>query len=86
MNIELSSTGAAYIRYTTNPSATNVFVGDDEDSDVIADLDECGDVVGIEILDVSVVADIEKARGFARQHELPFPRDLAAAARDVSAV
>ncbi|MGP6157174.1 MAG: DUF2283 domain-containing protein [Vulcanimicrobiaceae bacterium] len=85
MNVELSSTGAAYIRYATSASACNLFVGGDEDSDVIVDLDDAGNVIGIEILDVTVQADIERARVFARERDLPFPRDLAAAARDLSA-
>ncbi|MGP6156836.1 MAG: hypothetical protein ACLPYS_04875 [Vulcanimicrobiaceae bacterium] len=53
MNIELSSTGAAYVRYATSASATNLFVGGDENSEVIADLDESGNVIVIEILDVT---------------------------------
>jgi uncharacterized protein YuzE len=85
MNIELSSTGAAYIRYTTGISVDNIFVGGDETSDVIVDIDECGGVVGIEIVDVYAQDDVARARAFAVERDLPFPRDLAAAARDVSA-
>jgi uncharacterized protein YuzE len=85
MNIELSSTGAAYIRYGTSASAENIYVGGDESSDVIVDLDDRGIVVGIEIVDVSIADDVARARAFAVQRGLPFPRDLAAAVRDVSA-
>jgi len=73
MNIELSSTGAAYIRYGTSASAENICVGGDESSDVI------------EIVDVSIADDVARARAFAVERRLPFPRDLAAAVRDVSA-
>ena len=62
-----------------------MYVGDDETSDVIADIDEGGAVVGIEILDVSIAADVTRARAFASGKGLQFPRDLAAAARDASA-
>jgi uncharacterized protein YuzE len=85
MNVQLSSTGSAYIRYTTEASAKNEFVGGDEGSDIIADLDANGCVVGIEIVDVAIPGDIERARSFASERGLPFPRDLAAAVRDASA-
>ncbi len=85
MNIELSSTGAAYVRYSTSTSIENMYVGGDESSDVIVDLDDRGTVIGIEIVDVSVAADVARARVFAEERGLPFPRDLAAAVRDVSA-
>jgi uncharacterized protein YuzE len=85
MNVELSSTGAAYIRYGTSASAANIYVGGDESSDVIVDLDDRGTVVGIEIVDVSIADDVARARAFAVERGLPFPRDLAAAVRDVSA-
>jgi len=58
MNIELSSTRAAHISYTTSASVDNAYVGGDESTDVIVDVDEQG---------------------------RPFPCDLAAATRDVSA-
>ena len=85
MNIELSSTGAAYIRYSTSASAENLYVGGDESSDVIVDLDDRGTVIGMEIVDVSIAEDVASARAFAVERGLPVPRDLAAAARDVSA-
>ena len=85
MNVELSSTGAAYIRYGTNESVENIYVGGDESSDVIVDRDDRGTVVGIEIADVSITEDIARARAFAAERGLPFPRDLAAAVRDASA-
>jgi uncharacterized protein YuzE len=85
MNIELSSTGAAYVRYGTGASVENIYVGGDESSDVIVDLDEHGMVIGIEIVDVSIAEDVARARAFAVERGLPFPRDLAAAVRDVSA-
>jgi hypothetical protein len=59
MNIELPSTrAAAHISYTTSASVDNAYVGGDESTDVIMDVDEQG---------------------------RPFPCDLAAATRDVSA-
>jgi hypothetical protein len=58
MNIELSSTRAAHISYTTSASVDNAYVDGDESTDQIVDVDEQG---------------------------LPFPCDLAAATRDVSA-
>lgn len=85
MNVELSSTGAAYVRYGTNASAENIYIGDDESSDVIVDLDDSGAVMGIEIVDVSIAGNVARARAFAVERGLPFPRDLAAAVHDVSA-
>ena len=86
MNIELSSTGAAYVRYGTSASVENIYVGGDESSDVIVDLDERGTVIGIEIVDVSIAEDVRpRARGFALERGLPFSRDLAAAVHDLSA-
>jgi uncharacterized protein YuzE len=85
MNVELSSTGAAYIRYDTTASVENFYVGGDESSDVIVDLDEHGTVIGIEIVNVAIAEDVAGARAFAAERGLPFPRDLAAAVRDVSA-
>ena len=85
MNIELSSTGAAYIRYGTSASVEDIYVGGDESSDVIVDLDDRGTVIGIEIVDVSIAEDVARARAFAAERDLPFPRDLAAAVRDVAA-
>jgi uncharacterized protein YuzE len=85
MNVELSSTGAAYIRYGTGESVENIYVGGDESSGVIVDLDDRGTVIGVEIVDVSTTEDIARARAFAVERGLPFPRDLAAAVGDVSA-
>ena len=85
MNIELSSTGAAYRRYGAGASAENIYVGGDESSDVIVDLDGRGTVIGSETVDVSIADDVARARALTLERGLPFPHDLAAAARDVSA-
>jgi hypothetical protein len=61
----------------------NIYVGGDESSDVIVDLDEHGTVLGIEIVDVAIAKDVAVAR--AAERGLPFSGDLAAAAHDVSA-
>jgi uncharacterized protein YuzE len=84
MIVEISSSGAAYIRYATGVSVSNVYVGEGESADVIVDLDESSRVLGIELLDATSESDIALARAFALERSLPFPRDLAAAARDIS--
>jgi len=85
MNVELSSSGAAYVRYSIEKSVGNVYVGEDESADVIADVDAQGKIVGIEIVDTAEADDIALAQTFARERGLPFPRDLAAAVRDIAA-
>ncbi len=84
MNVELSSSGAAYIRYAAGVSVSNAYVGDEESADVIVDLDGEDRVLGIELLDATSENDIALARAFARERSLPFPRALAAASRDIS--
>jgi len=79
MNVELSSNGTAYIRYSMADSVDNVYVGGDDSSDVIVDIDAAGSVVGIELLNVSAEDDIASARAFAGDRGLPFPHDIAAA-------
>jgi len=48
-------------------------------------VNEAGDVIGIEIVDVNVAESVELARAFAHERRLAFPRDIVAAARSASA-
>jgi uncharacterized protein YuzE len=68
---------AAYVRYRS-------LAGDEragsrrQSDDVVADYNDCGEVVGIEILALHDDA-IAQGRRFAREHELTFPRDFGGA-------
>ena len=48
-----------------------------EDGQVAADLDDAGNIVGIELLDFDDDT-LERARTFAAEHDLAFPTNLAA--------
>jgi uncharacterized protein YuzE len=62
----------AYIHYVGGPIVETIEVGE-EGSDVLADVDAQGRIVGIEILDVNVPENIRLARRFAAEHGLEFP-------------
>ena len=81
INVELSSTGAAYVRYGTNASAENIYVGGDDSSDVIGDLDDRGAVIRIEIVGVSSADDVARACTFAVERAVCF---LARLGRDAA--
>ena len=82
MIVEIAERGSAYIRYRIDErvAGPTVEVGG-EGSEVLADVNADDQVIGIEIVDVAVPESIERARAFARERGLPFPRDLVAAAR-----
>jgi uncharacterized protein YuzE len=86
MIVEIAESGSAYIRYrpSDQPVSETIEVGG-EGSEVMADVNDRGEVIGIEIVDVNVADSIEQARNFARDRGLAFPRDIAAAAKSVSA-
>jgi uncharacterized protein YuzE len=84
--VELSDRGSVYIRYRVGelPVGDTLEVGGDA-TEVLADVNEAGDVIGIEIVDVNVAESVELARAFAHERRLAFPRDIVAAARSASA-
>ncbi len=86
MIVELAERGSAYIRYRIGERVADaqIEVGG-EGSEVLADVNDADDVVGIEIVDVAIGENIERARAFAAERGLPFPRDIASAARSASA-
>lgn len=65
---------AAYIKYSKSSSTETRDIV--EGGSVAYDLDDSGEIVGIEILWLDDVANIEAARTFAGRHGLAFPRDL----------
>ncbi len=68
-----------YLRYPGGRIVTCIEVGG-EGSDVIADVDGAGTVVGIEIVDVNVARSVELARSFAASRGLAFPETIGPAA------
>jgi len=86
MIVELAERGSAYIRYRIGerPTRSTLEVGG-AGSEVLADLNDSGDVIGIEIVDVNITENVERARAFAVERGLAFPRDVVAAARSASA-
>jgi uncharacterized protein YuzE len=83
MIVELSPRGSAYIRYRTDPVAEpTMFVGG-EDSEVLADVNDRGDIIGIEIVDVNVPESVQQARTFAAERGLEFPIDLLSASKSI---
>lgn len=86
MVVELSTTGAAYIRYRVGErvEGDTIEIGG-EGSEALADLNGTGDVIGIEIVDVNIAESIDRARAFAAERSLPFPHDIASAARGIAA-
>jgi uncharacterized protein YuzE len=86
MIVELAERGSAYIGYRVGerPVGSTLEVGG-EGSEVLADVNDAGDVVGIEIVDVNVAENVERARAFANDRWLAFPRNVVAAARGASA-
>ncbi len=85
MIVELSERGSAYIRYRVGERVVEpqIEVGG-EGAEVLADVNDADVVVGIEIVDVAVRENVERARAFAHERGLPFPRDLAGAARAIA--
>ncbi len=86
MIVELAERGSAYIRYRAGerPAGATVEVGG-EGSEVLADVNDGGAVIGIEIVDVNIGESVRRARAFAEKHGLSFPRDIVAAARSAGA-
>ncbi len=82
MIVEIAERGSAYIRYRTGErvEGPTIEVGA-EGSEVLADVNSADEVIGIEIVDVTISDNIARAGTFARDRGLPFPRDLVAAAR-----
>ncbi len=68
-----------YIGYAGGAVVETIEVGG-EGSDVLADVDAEGRIVGIEILDVHVRENVERARRFADEHGLAFPPNALPAA------
>ena len=82
MIVEIADRGSAYIRYRVGERVAEpqIEVGG-EASEVLADVNAAGDIIGIEIVDVAIPENIARARAFAAERGLQFPRDLVAAAR-----
>ena len=82
MIVELADRGSAYIRYRLEerPTGATLEVGG-EGSEVLADVNATGDIIGIEIVDAAIAESVVLARTFAHERNLPFPIDLAGAAR-----
>jgi len=79
MMVEHAEPKPFYVRYPGGRIVECIEVGG-EGSDVIADVDEAGTVVGIEILDVNVPQSVALARGFAEARGLTFPDSVGPAA------
>ena len=62
----------AYIDYVGGTIVETIEVGG-EGSEVLADVDEDGRIVGIEILDVNIPENVALARRFAAERGLAFP-------------
>lgn len=86
MIVELADCGSAYIRYRIGKSVAGptIEVGS-EGSEVLADVDASGNIIGIEIVDVAIPENVARARAFAVEHALSFPRDIVAAWRNATA-
>jgi uncharacterized protein YuzE len=86
MIVELAERGSAYIRYRAGEAVVppTIEVGGDG-SEVLADMNATGDVIGIEIVDIAVPENVQRARAFAAERSLPFPRDIVAASKNASA-
>lgn len=82
MIVEIAERGSAYIRYRIGDrvEGPTIEVGG-EGSEVVADVNAADEIIGIEMVDVAVPGNVERARTFAQQRGLPFPRDLVSAAR-----
>jgi len=65
---------AAYVTYRDGKSVETRDILDD--GTVAYDVDDHGDIIGIEILGIDTPEYLEAARTFAAKHELAFPRDL----------
>jgi uncharacterized protein YuzE len=83
--VEISDRGSAYIRYQASVTVHSSIEVGGEGSEVVAAVDVAGHVIGIEIVDVSIEENVARARAHAAELALPFPRDIVAAARNVSA-
>jgi uncharacterized protein YuzE len=68
------SVRAAYIEYAPALSVSTVDLT--KTGSVAYDVDEGGNVVGIEILGFDHLERVDIARVFAANHDLAFPRDL----------
>lgn len=64
---------AAYVRYSQAAIANTIDVW--KDGQVAADVDDAGNIVGIEVLAFDK-RTLENARAFAANRSLAFPRDL----------
>jgi uncharacterized protein YuzE len=65
---------AAYVKYRVG---TSVETRDIIDGGTVAyDLNESGEIIGVEILGIDQSIHVETARQFAHDHRLAFPRDL----------
>ena len=82
MIVEIADSGSAYIRYRVGERVAEgqIEVGG-EGSEVLADVNGAGDLIGIEIVDVAIAESVERARSYTAGRGLRFPRDLVAAAR-----
>ena len=65
---------AAYVKYSKNASVETRDII--EGGAVAYDLDDAGEIVGLEVLWIDEPSHVEAARAFAAQHDLAFPRDL----------
>ncbi len=85
MIVEIAERGSAYIRYRIGESTegSQIELGG-EGSEVLADVNAANEIIGIEIVDVNIADNVDRARAFARERGLPFPRDLVAASRAIA--
>lgn len=68
-----------YVSYPGGAVVESIEVGG-EGSEVLADVDESGRIVGIEIVDVAIAENVEIARRFAAERGLAFPPKIVPAA------
>ncbi|MEA2690512.1 MAG: hypothetical protein QOD51_3119 [Candidatus Eremiobacteraeota bacterium] len=64
-----------YISYPGGSIVESIEVGG-EGSEVLADVDAAGRVVGIELVDASIPESVELARRFAAERGLEFPPNI----------
>jgi uncharacterized protein YuzE len=73
MNVDYTGNGMAYISYRPGRGVHKTLEVGGEGSEVLADLNEAGEVLGIEIIDVNVPENVEVARRFAAERGLELP-------------
>jgi uncharacterized protein YuzE len=73
MIVENAGSGLVYISYRPGRGVYRTLEVGGEGSEVLADLNEAGQVLGIEIIDTTIPENLDLARRFAAERGLDFP-------------